>query len=125
MMLAHTIIAMVGEKIARVQCNTCMGQHAHREGPPGSAAAKKRSATGTVARRSTRATKAEVETLPFEAIFEGADLSAAKKYSPATRFEAEDIVDHPTFGMGMVETARHDKVDVIFKAGRKTLVHGR
>jgi hypothetical protein len=125
MMVAHTIIAMVGDRIARVQCNTCGGQHAHRAGPPGTAT--KRAASTPVARRTTsgRVRKAEVETLPFEAIFEGADLSAAKKYSPATRFEEEDIVEHPTFGMGLVETARHDKVDVVFKAGRKTLVHGR
>ncbi|MFY0576846.1 hypothetical protein ACN28S_23190 [Cystobacter fuscus] len=31
--LAHTILAMVGTKIARVRCNTCNGDHAFRSAP--------------------------------------------------------------------------------------------
>src|SRR5438132_3414963 len=34
MVLAHTIEAMVGEKPARVHCNTCKSQHAYRPGAP-------------------------------------------------------------------------------------------
>ena len=30
MTLAHTILAMVGTKIARVKCNTCGGDHVYR-----------------------------------------------------------------------------------------------
>lgn len=121
MMLAHTIIAMVGEKIARVQCNTCMGQHAHRAQPPGTA--KKKAATEGTTRR--RTSKKEVETLPFESLFEGADVSQARTYSPRERFEEKEIVNHPTFGLGLVETARDDKIDIVFKMGQKTLIHGR
>lgn len=121
MVLAHTIVAMVGEKIARARCNTCMGQHAFRAHPPGTARAATPGAGP--ARRSTRAPKEAVETLPFEAIFEGTDLARARKYSPRERFEGGDVLEHPTFGMGLVENARHDKVDVVFRAGRKTLVH--
>ena len=31
--LAHTILAMVGTKLARVRCNTCNGDHAYRSAP--------------------------------------------------------------------------------------------
>ena len=33
MSLAHTILAMVGTRIARVRCNTCGGDHAFRREP--------------------------------------------------------------------------------------------
>ena len=37
----------------------------------------------------------------------------------------DDIVDHPTFGIGLVIAVRVDKVDISFKADTKTLVHGK
>lgn len=30
MLLGHTILAMVGSRIARVRCNTCQGEHNFR-----------------------------------------------------------------------------------------------
>ena len=55
MELGHTILAMVGQTIARVQCNTCRGQHAYRAAPGTS---KPRSSSP--ADRSARARNAEV-----------------------------------------------------------------
>ena len=43
MTLAHTILAMVGTKIARVKCNTCGGDHAYRGEPGKSTAAPRKS----------------------------------------------------------------------------------
>lgn len=130
MMLGHTVLAMVGDKIARVRCNTCMGEHAFRAYPPGTkapkaepkprAAAAGRSA-GTTAR--TRATREKAEVRPFEELFADRDTSEARTYSPRERFEDGDLISHPTFGLGLVRGARQDKVDVIFKAGEKVLVH--
>ncbi|HWI40014.1 MAG TPA: hypothetical protein VNX25_00835, partial [Verrucomicrobiae bacterium] len=40
----HTIVAMVGEKIARVQCNACGATHAHRPELPAPSEGKKKTA---------------------------------------------------------------------------------
>ena len=45
MVLAHTILALEGGKPARVECNTCHGQHNYRPGTPDA-----RSAPAAVAR---------------------------------------------------------------------------
>lgn len=119
MMLGHTIIAMVGEKIARVRCNTCQGQHTFRPNPPGTKTAR----TSAASPRAARPAREKVTTLPFEALFADRDTSTARTYSPKERFADEEILDHPTFGLGLVKAARHDKIDVIFKMGEKTLVH--
>ena len=125
MILGHTIIAMVGDKIARVRCNTCQGLHAYKAGPPGTKTASTRApAEGRTRPAAARAPREKAEVRPFEEIFAGRDTSDARPYSARERFANAEIISHPTFGLGLVKAARHDKVDVIFKLGEKTLVHG-
>jgi len=37
----------------------------------------------------------------------------------------DQVVRHPTFGLGIVRSVRPDKMEVAFKAALRTLVHGR
>lgn len=125
MILGHTIIAMVGDKIARVRCNTCQGQHAYKAGPPGTKAAAARgpAAEGRTRPAAGRAPREKAEVRPFEEIFAGRDTEGARPYSARERFADDEVLLHPTFGLGLVKSARQDKIDVIFKLGEKTLVH--
>lgn len=114
MVLAHTILAMVESRPVRVQCNTCRGQHAYR------------SEAGTT--RSPAAPRAPMprkEVISFDTRLSERDPATAKKYSPKETFAVDDLMSHPTFGMGFVIAVRSDKVDVAFKAFEKTLVHAR
>jgi hypothetical protein len=115
--LAHTVIAMVGDKPAKVKCNTCKGEHKYRPVvvvASGSVVKKK-------ATRPPRERKVEVS---FEEL-----LAAHKRppvpYSLKRRFVVDDVVDHPTFGLGFVSAVRIDKIDVTFRAEPRVLVHGR
>jgi hypothetical protein len=40
-------------------------------------------------------------------------------------YQVEQLIDHPSFGLGIVSGVREDKVDVVFKSFQKTLVHRR
>lgn len=115
--LAHTILAMVGTKIARVRCNTCNKDHAMRSAPGVSKA--------RTPKPKARSTKAERVVISFEQRLGERDPSAARTYSPRERYEADDVINHPTFGLGIVTTVRPDKIDIDFKTSQKTLVHGR
>ena len=116
MMLAHTIEAMVGDKPARVHCNTCKAQHTYKANPPKVAAA------GGAA----RSTSAKPRTTKYQSLLKGKDMAVARAYSIKERYEAGDVLQHPTFGTG-VATAVKDitKVEVLFESGPKVLVHGR
>ncbi len=114
--LAHTVIAVVGPKIIRVRCNTCQTEHAFRD-PAG---AKARS----VARAKKAAAPAKV-VISFAERVEAKPGSKPKAYSVKQTFVAEDIIEHPSFGLGIVNAVRGDKIDVAFKAFEKTLVHGK
>jgi hypothetical protein len=119
MTLAHTILAMVGTKVARVRCNTCNSDHSFR-GAPGSSPTKAPSRA-----RSSAASKEKKVVISFAERLAGKDASSARKYSAKETFAVDDLVDHPTFGLGFVVAVRQDKVDIAFKADQKTLVHGR
>jgi hypothetical protein len=114
MTLAHTILAMVGTtKIARVQCNTCGGQHAYR------------TEDGSRPKAAPRAPLPRKEVISFDQRLAEMDPSKRRGYSPKETFALDDVVSHPTVGMGIVTAVRPDKIDVAFKAFAKVLVHAR
>src|SRR4051794_39940197 len=78
MVLAHTILAMVGPKIARVRCETCKSEHAYRGIQP----MKVKSARA----RNAASAKPEKVILSFAQQIEGKDPSKAKKYSTQVAF---------------------------------------
>ncbi len=114
MVLAHTVLAMVGTSIARVRCNTCGSDHAFRRTAGNSTSVPPRSTS-----RPGRVV------LSFEAQVEALGAATARAYSPLVTFQVDELISHPTFGLGIVRAVRRDKVDVAFKAAERTLIHGR
>jgi hypothetical protein len=119
MELAHTILAMVDTRIARVRCNTCQKYHAFRKSPPGSSSERPASASSSPSRKKT----SSVASVSILQQLASADASKARSYSPKESFAEGELLDHPTFGLGVVQTIRGEKIDVAFKAFAKTLVH--
>jgi hypothetical protein len=122
--LAHTILAMVGPKVVKVKCNTCGNDHHYRGEQPlvkaqSFAAPKKRASSASGAPKPSRAAVA------WEDKFKGKDLSRARKFSIKDTYAVDDVIDHPTFGLGLVIAVRQDKIDVSFKQEEKVLVHGK
>ena len=112
MVLAHTVLAMVGAAVARVRCNTCGSDHAFRRTPGAAVPAR----TGT---RPARVV------LGFEEQIQARGAATAREYSPRATFAVDELISHPIFGLGIVRAVRRDKVDVAFKAAERTLIHGR
>jgi hypothetical protein len=115
MELGHTVLAMVGNKPARVRCNTCQGEHAFRGSPE--------PRKGSWVPASERAAKPAVTS--WEALLQKKDLSRARRYSAKDRYEPDEVLEHPVFGIGLVQEVRGDKISVAFKADVKTLVHAK
>jgi len=114
LVLAHTIHAMVGPRPVKVECNTCHVVHAFR-GPV-------RGATPRPAR--TRALKGPVAS--FDEVLRTKNLALAVKYSPRTTFATDQVIEHPTFGLGFVSSVLDGgKIQVTFRSDLKVLIHGR
>jgi DNA-directed RNA polymerase subunit M/transcription elongation factor TFIIS len=125
LLLAHTIIAMKGDAVAKVKCNTCGSEQRFRPPPSASeATAAKRRAERLAA--AERAEKKRATPSEFELLTKGKDLTRAKPYSPASALAVDDAVDHPTFGLGIVVEVREgNKAQVAFRDGGRVLIHSR
>ena len=123
LMLAHTIEAMVGDKPARVHCNTCRSQHGFKPYKPGEAPrqVRERQERGPLGPQ-----PGKVRASHYQELLKGRNMALAKRYSPKDKYAPGDVVEHPTFGVG-VATALKDatKIEVLFEDGAKVLVHGR
>jgi hypothetical protein len=125
--LSAMVVAKVGSKIVKVQCKTCKKEHGFKApkgvkdptvAPPPKA---KKSAGGEKATTPPVSVQAEWERLMK-------DAAAAKrvKYSPKAVLTLGDVVQHPTFGDGIVTRVQHpDKAEIIFKTDLKLLIHSR
>ena len=117
MELAHTILAMVELRIARVRCNTCQKDHAFRKNAPGTLPAP----AGNTSSSSRKKTSSSHVSIPQQ--LASIDATKARNYSPKESFAEGDLLNHPVFGLGLVQAVRGEKVDVAFKAFEKTLIH--
>ena len=125
MMLTHRIVAMVGPKPARVECETCHSQHNWREFAPGETPTKSSSSSsgGSSAPRAPRVshvTKLEQERRDREQSWEkavtGRMVTDFVKYNVKTTFKVGDLVKHPKFGDGVVtQIIDTHKVEILFK----------
>lgn len=119
MVLGHTILALMDGKPARVRCNTCGGEHKYR----GASLEPKKGTWQSRAEIARKLEKPQVTT--WEALMREKDLSRARRYSTRERFAVDELIEHPSFGVGLVQSIRGDKMDVAFKADVKVLVHGK
>jgi len=110
----HGVVTVKGKKPQRVQCRTCEDAHPFRASKP----APRKKAVGK-----SKALSAE---LGYEALMQGRDVSQAAKYALTREFADRDLIDHDSFGLGMVTRVLADrKIEVIFPAGTRLLVHNR
>jgi hypothetical protein len=115
----HVVVAKVGDRIAKVHCKQCGGDHRYKS-PHGAPAALKLPS----AKRPAKEPKAPVERFEKPAVV--ADLSkAVRTYRASERFEVGDRVEHPSFGQGVIEISEPGKITVFFATGRRVLVQAK
>ncbi len=115
LVLDHTIVAMEGEVIAKVKCNTCGARHKFRD----PAEARKV--------RAPRAKKGHGMEQVAENIWEATVAGAKGKehaYSMAAKYRIGDIVIHDLFGKGVVLKLYANKCDMLFKDKERLMASG-
>ena len=121
--LNHTIVAKVGERVVRVECNTCHGMHNYSGAKtaaapvPHSSSQKNPAGSGKAKKEPGRAEREEWESL--RAAMEGKPVRA---YDMNGKYRANDLVEHEVFGLGIVLlVVGPNKMKVIFQSGKKLL----
>jgi len=121
--LNHSIVAMVGDKIVRVECSTCHGVHAYH--PPKATKAPSAAKAGTKKAATPRKTKVDPETVAraeWEVLRMFMSSAQAIPYNMDQKFKLKDVMSHATFGLGIVQLViLPNKIDVLFQTGKKRL----
>jgi hypothetical protein len=101
----HVVVAMKGTRAAKTECSVCGSVHPYRKNPPDTRA-KKRS--------------------QYEDAMEGRDVSKPIPYKFTRKFNLDDVIQHKSFGIGLVtRVISEKKMEVLFEESTKLLIHGR
>lgn len=121
--LNHTIVAMVGEKIVRVECSTCHGVHAyHPVKAPKAPAAARAAGTKAPAPRKAKADPEAAARAEWAELQPDMDPALAVPYDMNRPYRLKSLLSHPNFGLGIVQLLiPPNKIDVLFQAGKKRL----
>lgn len=107
----HIIVAMLDDKPVKVQCNICQRQHKYRP-PTGTKKSETRSASGY-----RTADQKKWELRCTDSVGE-----TVKNYSMDATYKADTLVNHPTFGCGIVQQiVGVRKVEILFESGTKLM----
>lgn len=114
----HTVVAMKGDRIVKVQCRECNKEHTFK-------------AAKGITERKKKKTRAESQAEAAKATIESewnrlmnANKAPAKNYSMKTGFILGDKLDHKEFGSGVVSKIVYpNKIEVTFQSQVKLLVH--
>jgi hypothetical protein len=121
----HTIVALVGNKPAKVECQGCHKQHQYRAAPPGTSTGGSGASGEKKPRASKAAAAAAAPAVDFDALV-GGRAGEARPYSPDTKYALGDLVQHPTFEIGVVTAVPgNQKVEITFRGSKKILLHDR
>lgn len=124
--LNHVIVAMKGDKIAKVQCLTCKKEHVYRA-PKGNSdpllaptrAKKSEKSSGD---DSSNNHSIEIE---WEKLMSAHRDVPLKAYNTKGHFNLGDKVNHPVFGEGIIGKLIYpNKLEVIFRHDVKVLIYG-
>lgn len=114
----HSVVAMVGTLPKQVTCQTCGGRHGFRTTPARKTSAPGEQQAPSAPRESDAARRAEQKAEELRAL--GREVHAAaevKPFDPKGRYRSGEIISHPAFGRGKVETVLRSSMLVRFANG--------
>ncbi len=125
----HTIVAMVEDRVVRVECNTCRGIHNYHKGKEAKEAKVKEAGVTKPVTKKEPAAPRKVKKDPgaaereeWEALRPLMEIDTAIPYDMNGKFRVKDLVAHPVFGLGVVELViKPCKIEVLFQVGKKLL----
>lgn len=118
----HVIVAMDGGEIVKVQCKTCGSVHKHPKARATSSTPRPRGARAVA--KAVKALKSAAEQVQeWENALNGKDMGAAKPFGSTDSAVEGGLIDHPKFGVGVVQKlVAPDKMEVLFRNGPKLMV---
>ncbi len=117
--LSHVVVVHNPEGIVyRVKCKTCGSEHKYHPD-------KRRPPAKPLKKKERKVTREEDFAREFEKLAEKLKEKESVSYSMSGSFKPDDVIDHKTFGMGIVKSVSHQKMEVAFSDGLRILACNR
>lgn len=119
----HSVVAMIGTQPKQVACQVCGSRHSYRTEPARQATAAAAAAASARA-RTPEEVEAERRAEELRALArELADATNVRPWDPKQRYKPGEVVAHPDWGRGKVETVLRSSLVARFaNGGRKSLM---
>lgn len=119
MELKHVVVSHnMDGRVGRVKCYTCGSEHKYRP-------EKKKAPARTLEKVARTRAKRTDPKRDFQERFEKLREKTPVPYSISGSFSADDVIDHQTFGKGVVIRVSHQKMEVAFPEGPRVLACNR
>jgi hypothetical protein len=114
----HNIVAMVGATPKQVVCQACGNRHNFRTTPARKASTTDGAAPASSPKETEAARRAEQKAEELRALGrELADVANVRNFNPRERYKVGEVIWHPDFGRGKVETVLRSSMLVRFASG--------
>ncbi len=126
-MLTHIVLYEVGGVVRGVKCKTCKTEHRYRGPTPEKkrlAPAVRRNGSGAEAPRPKAVRPADERQWEAKNAAMSPD-AVVWDYKWTERYEKGDVLAHPRFGRGFIESVTKDEMEVLFREGRKRMAMNR
>jgi hypothetical protein len=118
---AHTIVVVHEGRPYKVQCVHCRSQHGYRSEPTA------RGSGGTVAKSAPArvvdadAARRRVEREKLAAELSGTAADSVRSFDPAAIYKTGQVIDHPKYGRGRIESITRGSLLVRFVDGLRPI----
>ena len=122
--LSHVVVVHNLEGVVdRVKCKTCGSEHKYR--PDKKSAPSKGTNKFKTLKKKHAVGKKEDVSKEFEKLAEKFKEKKPVIYRISGSFKTDDVIDHKTFGMGIVTSVSFQKMEVLFSEGLRLLACDR
>ena len=108
---SHIVLSLTGEAPGTVQCNICSYQHNFRLAPD-----------PNKPRLRQALQHKDAERKEWERLRPGMNSAKATDYSMTAVYKLKALINHPVFGLGLVQRlVGSQKVEILFEDGKRTM----
>lgn len=121
----HVVMAHTSSKTAKMKCEVCGSVKNYSLPKTGDLTSTGKALTGAAAARRKASDSSRKSSHKNEYEMLMSKEVETTPYSMKSKFEKNQKLDHPKFGLGFIKDAQKDKIEVIFAEEVKTLIHNR
>lgn len=114
----HIVLAHTSSTTAKIECEVCHSRKSYSLPKT----QERRTSSKTV---NSAETRRKSHTGEYELRTQNTQAKDALPFSIKTKFEENQKINHPKFGIGFVQKTYDEKIDVIFSDEVKSLLHNR